>query len=145
MKINKKILFTVLFFFVLSNTGLPVILHFCGMGKTIKFESCNMCKKAKAGESYVDNSMDSGSDGMQLSKVKHNCCDSKVLAAPISAKYISVKVDNDNKAFVLAAIIVNSANIQDSFNSENSNLFINSPPPGQASNSLYLTNSVLLI
>lgn len=130
---------TFIVLFLVSTTGLPIMYHLCNMMNTISFNPCAMCID---GDSYC---CKEENYGMKiLSGQKDECCKTKLVAEPLSEKYLSVSLEVpkiDFKIFVFTLPFDNSVSeviTKSSCASDNS-------PPETYSNSLYLNNSVLLI
>jgi hypothetical protein len=98
-----------------------------------------MCENATA-----DCCKDEDSGTIVLSKENESCCNTKIIADPLSEKYISAfteiqKLVEESFVYILPFEILISKNISNtSFASDNS-------PPCIYSNSIYLNNSILLI
>ena len=143
MKINKKILLTLVFLFTLSNTGLPFMLHYCTMGKEIKLESCAMCRtqaKEKTVRKQADNT------GAEISKIKQDCCSSKIMASPITEEYLSSKAEKTElkTSGLLIHIDPDYLKSHTTFHKISQHP-INSPPGLFATVPIFITDSVFLI
>ncbi|MEI7812469.1 MAG: hypothetical protein WCJ01_08590 [Ignavibacteria bacterium] len=143
MKINKKILLTLVFLFTLSSTGLPFMLHYCTMGKEIKLESCAMCKthaKEKTAQKQSDN------NGAEISKIKQNCCSSKIMASPITEEYLSSKAEKTELKTSGLLIHIGPDYLKNHTTShKTSQQTINSPPGLFVAIPIFITDSVFLI
>ncbi len=126
--------------FLFSTIGVPVTIHFCQMMSSVSFQSCGMCEEEKTSSCCND-------DIMGVALVSYNndpCCSTKIIADPLTEKFISVfseiqKVDVKSFVYLLPSEALLSVNITNiNFPSDNS-------PPETFSNSLYLYNSILLI
>lgn len=136
---NKVVTYFLLTVFLFSTIGVPVTIHFCQMMNTVSFQSCGMCEEAtsdccdneESGTTVVSNSNDF-------------CCDTKIIADPLTKEYVSAIYEiqkNDVKSFVYiipSEILLSENIINTNYASDNS-------PPQTFSNSLYLSNSILLI
>lgn len=141
MKINKKILFTVLFLFTLSNTGLPVIFHVCNMMNEVTLESCGMCE-AKLDEMRHSHEEHSS---LKIGRDASDCCSYKTVEKSIKDNFISAVSGNMvvNAVDNIAPIV--ESDIDLSCSHENLFEISDGSPPGQSDNHIYLTNSILLI
>ena len=132
MKINKTILLTIILFFTVSTTGLPLFIHLCKTMQEVSFDSCSMCKSHKSAEK------------VSFSRV-NDCCDSKEAVTPISEKYILSKDSKDIVNVFGSVILLDNIVVNDQQHYVRYYAVLDNSPPGAISNSLYLDNSILLI
>jgi hypothetical protein len=137
---NKVVTYFLLTVFLFSTIGVPVTIHFCQMMNTVSFQSCGMCEKVETESCCNGNS----SKVTLSSRQNDNCCSSKIIADPLTEKFISAfseiqKIDVKSIIYILPSEILLSENII------NTNYASDNSPPQTFSNSLYLSNSILLI
>lgn len=132
-------IFSLSFLLLISITGLPIAYHICFMMQSISLQSCGMCQNAstKCCKDEVD--------GKEiLSSTKDNCCSVKFVANPIEEKYLTSSTEKQKleiKNNYFATIVDNIA-----FKIEIlKHFYIDKSPPKITSNTLYLSNSILLI
>ncbi|MGE5496853.1 MAG: hypothetical protein ACM3Q2_02190 [Syntrophothermus sp.] len=124
--------------FTISNTGLPLVLHYCTMGNKVKFDQCGMCR------THSSRSMKHGSSSSVNTAFSSKCCSTPISVDPIKEKYISVKSDHEVSIDQIIALTAVEAIGVSELNLEKVS-FLSDSPPGENSYPLYLSNSVLRI
>lgn len=138
MKIRKKILLAFLLVFTISNTGLPLVVHYCTMGHKVKFDQCGMCR------THSSRSKAHGSSAGENTVFSSKCCSTPISVAPIKEKYLSVKSDYEVSIDQIIALSAVEAVSISELNLEKVSFYSDSPP-GESASPIYLNNSVLRI
>ena len=138
MKKKIFILSLVIVFFV-STTSLPITVHLCRMAQKATTSNCNMmghCKISCKNQSVKE---------AHLLQINNNCCSTKTIDTSVKDEYLSQKNGNSDNIQSLVFVLTN--NPFESIEQLNSNkkYFQDFSPPLLTNNTLYLSNSVLLI
>lgn len=136
---QKIITYFLLTVFLFSTIGITISLHYCEMTDSVSLQSCGMC------DTKATSCCDEDSFTLNVKSANDvSCCSNKIIAASSDEKYLSVFYDfqkTDTKSFVFI-IPVKLYFTEDLLNT----FFVSDlSPPLNASNSLYLNNSTLLI
>ncbi len=137
MKIIKLLYITLILLFTVSNTGLPLVYHFCNGMKKADFETCKMCKM-NSENSNLQNF------AQKIVKNQNNCCESKVFVEKNDENFVLVKNEISNTTVILHFV---NFDLNDEFKSKSENQFsiLNSSPPTIKEIPLFLQNSIFLI
>lgn len=142
--IKKISILTVLLLFFVSTTGLPLSIHFCKMIKKEVNSTCKMQMTEKKMEDMHSTGCENKNEDESVSAKKQNCCKVETIIAGVQDSFISGKTEAENnltnQLFPIAEIPVVLISEEISTYS-----FIDTSPPLQHNNHLYLTNSILLI
>ena len=84
-------------------------------------------------------------DYIHGTSISNNCCSVKIVDPSLKAKYLSSNSNTFNTLQFLAVITVPTLNSQPIITDNCNKIYFDSSPPLLSSNSLYLTNSTLLI
>lgn len=128
--IKKPIILLFALFFLLSNTGLPLTIHFCKMQNVSK-KKCSSCNMHQEDSKQV-----------QISKITGKCCQTSVIKSNIKDNYLSSKVSDDSKCFTSVLICSQQINFQSYLKDIPKK---DTSPPLISPGNLYLFNSILLI
>jgi hypothetical protein len=140
---KKKIsILTLVFVFLVSTTGMPLIIHYCKMMETASLQACEMhtkeVKKSSCCESVTQSSAMTDS---YFSKAIDECCEDFVVDHSVKETFVNSKTEINLPLYLFTFIPVDldlTSNYQTS--SE-----VNTSPPLLSTNKIYLTNSILLI
>jgi len=125
--------------FLFSIIGVPVSLHYCQMMKSISFQSCGMCEKKITGCCKDDDA------GVRINSIENDsCCNTRYVAEPLTEKYISSLSEIQKFDIKIFINIIPAQNLLSDVVTKVNRVLDNSPPVTY-SNTLYLTNSILLI
>jgi hypothetical protein len=141
MKRNIFIL-TITLTFVVSTTGMPLIIHYCKMMETASLQACEMHTKEMQKSSCCESETQSSAIAdSYYSKAIDDCCEDFVVDHSVKETFITTKTDINISLYLNTFIPV------DIVFTSNHNSFIKADtyPPPLLSNKIYLTNSVLLI
>lgn len=127
---NKYITFLFIAVFMLSGTGLPMIVHLCNTMNEVSFESCGMCETHKIPE------------GPSFSRI-NDCCNTTELSASVTDQYINSKTQFDVQAYTIEALpfVLNTEKPKTEFSS----IYIGESPPLSKDTPLFILNSIFLI
>lgn len=126
--------------FLFSTIGVPVTVHFCQMMSSVSFQNCGMCEKEETTTCCNDKQF-----GETLaSNQNDDCCSTKIIADPLTEKFIST-FSEFQKLDIKSFVYQFSSEALLSINETNTNFPSDNSPPETFSNSLYLSNSILLI
>lgn len=130
---RKKLIIFFIFLFALSNTGLPIAMHFCQTMGVVPFSKCKMHEQS--------NNVCPAHADKTNSESKQDCCTDKIVFERNQENYIKITVDNTPVLFAAEFIIlpVDEYLPEQTFSSRETSSSIKAEEP------LYLKNSVLLI
>lgn len=141
--IKKPVILLFAIFFLLSNTGLPLTLHFCKMQNTErkKCSSCTMQNKEgmKCSSCTMQNE---NTKQVQVKKTTGNCCKTEIIKSNIKDNYLSSKTSDDTKCVTSPVILSQQINFQNYLKNIQKK---DASPPLLSPGNLYLFNSTLLI
>jgi hypothetical protein len=137
---RKVVTYFLLSVFLFSTIGVPVTIHFCQMMSSVSFQNCQMCEKEET--TMCCNDKQSGES--LASSQNDDCCTTKIIADPLTEKFISAFSEIQKlNAKSIVCLLPSEALID--INATNTNFPSDNSPPETFSNSLYLYNSILLI
>lgn len=143
MNKNRKLILFLLISFTFSNVGLPFTVHFCAMMEKMSEEKCLSCINNTA-QSEMTCCEKENKTKINFSSFKMNCCENKIAAEPLTDKFISSSFEIQ-KIELNSLILLNTEEIFSSKIVFDKNFLLDASPPKLISNSLYLSNSILLI
>lgn len=142
MNKNKIFIYSLIFIFTLSNVGLPFTLHICSVMKTVSFEKCEMCREAET-QTHSCCEMKRNIENYKI-KFDKKCCESRVLASPLSDKFIpSENLFKVSNIKTLEIVDLQADNLSEFYFTLK--YYFDSSPPQLNLNNIYLINSILLI
>lgn len=139
--IKKRIyILTLTLVFLVSTTGMPIIIHYCKMMESASLQACEMhsqeIKKSNCCETENQSSAPAKSS---FSKAIDECCKDFVVDLSVKDTFVSSKTEFNIPLYLY--ILVES----DLTSHFQTNLKLDISPPQLVSNKIYLTNSILLI
>ena len=137
MKKRIFILTLTLFFFA-STTGLPIILHYCGMMESASSEVCEMHKKGNIESCCCEKE----NDGIQYTKGSDSYCSTKLFEPSVKDNFDVSKTEIKNHVtitFVLPDLTSDINNVNNTISNSVS------PPLLVKGNNIFLFNSTFLI
>ncbi len=96
--IRKILISTIVLFFFVSTTGLPLTIHFCSMSKT-EMAHCKMHSKCM----HCENEEHSHISGLKIEK--KDCCETEFKYEAIGDKFLQINSQKDIQLQNLAAIV----------------------------------------
>lgn len=139
---RKIFILTLTLVFLVSTTGMPLIIHYCKMMETATLQACEMhskeIKKSSCCESETHSSVIADS---YFSNAIDECCTDFLVDHSVKETFLTSKTEINLPLYLFTLIPVEfnlSSNHQ--INQE-----IDTSPPLLSSNKIYLTNSILLI
>ena len=138
-KISRLIVLSV---FIISSTGLPLVLHICSMKGLSPVENCEMHKMKS-----LDHSCCNKEDAVPVKITQSNfdnCCQFRVVERNTTDQFVQTgsdfsQVQSHKVLFAVCTDTYTSPVISSNFN------FSSSSPPSNSDNHIYLFNSVFLI
>jgi hypothetical protein len=133
---------TLTFLFVVSTTGMPIIIHYCSMMNTASLQTCEMhtkeINKSSCCESETQTSEIADS---YFSKSLNECCKDVTVDHSVKDTFVSSKTDF-NFSLHIDAIVTSEFVLTPNYQTD---VEADTSPPRISSNKIYLTNSILLI
>jgi len=128
--------------FLVSTTGLPLIIHYCKMMGTASLLSCEMhSKEIKKSSCCQAESLSSVIGDSYFSKEIDECCSDFLVDHSVKESFITFKSEINTSVYFYTFIPVDfilTSNYQ-------TNVEADTSPPLLSSNKIYLANSILLI
>ena len=135
---RKLFISTLILFFFVSTTGLPVTMHLCTMNDS-NADTCEMYSHTNECEGVQH------SDFSKVKIEKKDCCKTEYKYESIGDKFLQINSQKDLINQNIVAII-NFDLAENSFSLFNyQNYFNDSSPPSLINNQIYLNNSILII
>lgn len=141
--IKKRIyILTLTLIFLVSTTGMPLIIHYCQMMETASLQACEMhTKEVQKSSCCESESQSSTGINSYFSKVIDECCKDVTVDHSVKEIFVSSKTDIEFSlqinTFVTTEFVL-TPNFQ-------TNIKADTSPPLLSNNKIYLTNSILLI
>lgn len=136
---KKKIfILTLTLVFVVSTTGLPLIIHYCKMMETASLQACEMHSKENKKSSCCE---EENTSDLFYTKLIDECCSDILVDHAVKETFITSNTEINKPAYLytFAHVIID-------FTSDYKSCFkVDTSPPPLLSNKIYLTNSILLI
>lgn len=139
--IKKRIyILTLTLVFLVSTTGMPIIIHYCKMMEKASLQACEMhTKEVKKSSCCETENQSSAAAKSSFSKAIDECCKDFVVDLSVKDTFVSSKTEFNIPLYLY--ILVES----DLTSHFQTNLKLDISPPQLVSNKIYLTNSILLI
>jgi Cft2 family RNA processing exonuclease len=136
---RKVITYFLLSVFLFSTIGVPIAIHYCQMMNSVSLQACEICENSTS-----NCCKDEETETTVVSYQNDSCCNTKIIADPLTEKYISAfyelqKVNVKTFEYILPLKTLFSENLT------TTNFALDNSPPAIYSNSRYLDNSLLLI
>jgi hypothetical protein len=140
---KKKIsILTLVFVFLVSTTGMPLIIHYCKMMETASLQACEMhSKELKKSSCCESESQPQAIADSYFSKAIDECCTDYLVDYSVKETFLTSKTEIDLPLYLYTLIPVDF-NLTSNYQT---NQEIDTSPHSLLSNRIYLTNSVLLI
>lgn len=135
---RKILILSLTLVFVVSTTGLPLILHYCKMMETTSLQACEMHTKEIKKSSCCE---EEEKDEIYFSKTIDKCCTDFLVDHSVKETFITTKTEVNISLYLYTFIPVDfnlTSNHQINQKTDTS-------PTLLSSNKIYLTNSILLI
>lgn len=130
---RKKLAILFIFLFALSNTGVPIAMHFCQTMGITPFSDCKMHEQKE--------NLCPAHANKPASESKKDCCTDKIIVERNQENYIKISSDHTPILFAAALVILPvGLNMPEQNFSLHTSAFV-----FLAEEPLYLKNSVLLI
>ena len=141
---KKVSILTLLLLFFVSTTGLPLTIHFCNiLNKEVKSACILHTPQKKTTE--INCMCEKEESRTNITSIKEEeCCTIKVVIAGVKDSFISNKTETQNQS-VTIILPVTVTSLPKTEQEISTYTFIDTSPPLQQDNSLYLSNSILLI
>lgn len=147
-KLKKIFIKLFILLLLLTNTGLPIALHYCEMTGTISLGGCGICgvDSEIVEEETSCCSSDVPAYSQTIGKFQHQgCCEEIFIAEPIKTNFLTIKNFENPKTDNTFSLINFNAYQDFHFDNSNHKIFNDSSPPINSSSSVYLKNQSLLI
>lgn len=139
---RKIFILTITLAFVVSTTGMPLIIHYCKMMETASLQACEMhTKEVKKSSCCESEPQSSAIDDSYFSKAIDDCCSDLLVDYSVKETFILSKSESLIPLYLYTIIPVEfnlTSNYQTNRESDTSH-------PPLLSNKIYLTNLILLI
>ena len=135
---RKVFISTLVLFFFVSTTGLPVTMHLCAMDNS-EMETCEMHSHPMQCEGARH------SDFSKVKVEKKDCCETEYKYEAINDQFLQI---NSPKVFLtqnIFAVINFDLSLNDNSIVNTTKYITDSSPPALISNQIYLNNSILII
>jgi hypothetical protein len=129
--VNRYIRMLVVLVFLLSSTGIPLVIHTCKLMNKVTLISCTMMDMGRT----LNN---------KNIKIINDCCSNRLVAGRLNSEFIIIgdhKIETANLGIVLPIF---STHILTEIRTINNLFYVNSPPNNYFS-SVFITNHELLI
>lgn len=137
--VKKRIyILTLSFIFLVSTTGMPLIIHYCKMMETASLQACEMHSKEIKQSSCCN---EDNNNGPSVKKVIDECCKDFVVDHSVKETFITSKTEINIPIYLYTHLPV-EFNLTSNYQT---NQEIDTSPPPLLSNKIYLANSILLI
>jgi hypothetical protein len=135
---EKVITYLLLTLFLFSTIGVPISLHYCQMMKSISLQSCGMCEKEITGCCKDDDSR------IRINSIENDtCCNTKYVAEPSTEKFLSSLTEIQKFDIKIYINTIPAEKLLSDVTKVSCAL--DNSPPDTYTNTLYLSNSILLI
>ncbi|MGA8265159.1 MAG: hypothetical protein WB779_12020, partial [Ignavibacteriaceae bacterium] len=142
--IKKASILTLLFLFFVSTTGLPFSVEFCNLLHREIQTECSLLTPSKGkDELHCPFEMEKAAN-KSVSFKDENCCSEGFIIVGVKDSFISNKTESQNQSVTIVLPISNYS-LPETEQEISTYTFIDTSPPLLQNNSLYLSNSVLLI
>jgi hypothetical protein len=141
--VKKKIsILSLITVFFVATTSLPISIYFCQMTDTYSLGECpmNMHSEMQNNESCTPVAI----NDIHGTSISNNCCSVKTVDSSIKDHYLNSNNNANNNIQILAIIAVPGSTFTNT-NKDINKIYFDTSPPLLSNNSLYLTNSILLI
>ncbi len=135
---KKVFILTFMFVFLVSTTGMPLIIHYCKMMETASLQACEMHSKETKKSSCCE---EEDIQNLYYSKMIDECCSDVVVDHSVKETFISSKSESNLPLNLYTFIHI------DIYLTSNHQIYfkVDTSPPLLLSNKIYLINSVFLI
>jgi hypothetical protein len=142
--IKKISILTLLFLFFVSTTGLPFSVEFCNiLKKEIKTECPLLTSQKVKNEMSCPFETEKAADN-SISFKDEGCCSQEFFTIGVKDSFISNKTETQNQSVIIILPVSNYSSPKTELEIS-TYTFIDTSPPLLQSNTLYLSNSILLI
>jgi len=142
--IKKISILTLLIFFFVSTTGLPVTIHFCNMTEKEMSSTCSMHMPEKQVADTHSTCNEENPAEKNISIEMQDCCKTETIIASVEDSFLTSKTESQNKLLnELSPVSEFTIILIPQHISTYS--FIDTSPHLLQSNKLYLTNLIFLI
>lgn len=141
---NKRRIYilTLTLIFLVSTTGMPLIIHYCNMMESASLQACEMhtikVEKSSCCESETQSSTSTNS---YFSKIIDECCKDVTIDHSVKDTFVSSKTSIDF-TIEFNTFVTTEFNMTEKYQTD---FGADTSPPLISSNKIYLTNSILLI
>jgi hypothetical protein len=135
---RKIFILTLALVFLVSTTGLPLIIHYCKMMETASLQACEMHNKEIKKSSCCE---EADIADIYYSKLIDECCEDLLVDHSVKENFVINKTESPAALYLYTYIPV----ALDLTSNHQTYFKVDTSPPLLSSNKIYLTNSVLLI
>lgn len=141
--VKKRIyILTLSFIFLVSTTGMPLIIHYCKMMESASLKACEMhSQEIKKSNCCETENQSSAAAKSSFSKAIDECCKDFVVDLSVKDTFVSSKTEFNIPVYLYTHILFDS----DLTSPVQTNLKLDISPPLHFGNKIYLNTSVLLI